>query len=114
MKIRGFQIQMAKWIEVCCCIITKSKWMGTMAEGNFIELEQNLSASRKGKSQGCTGTYEESYDDEQDPKGGQCWNCPDEEECVSLVNSIANPNVTFDVTEKGNKSLELKIQNQVL
>jgi len=31
-----------------------------------------------GKSQGCTGTYKESYGDEQDSKAGQRWNCPDE------------------------------------
>jgi len=32
-------------IRLIVCLIF-SEWMGTMAEGNFIEPEQNLSASR--------------------------------------------------------------------
>lgn len=31
-----------------------------------------------GKSEGCTGTYQEPGCDGQDPKADQCRNCPDE------------------------------------
>ncbi|XP_027931757.1 uncharacterized protein LOC114187649 isoform X1 [Vigna unguiculata] len=37
-RIRGFQTHMTKWIEVCGCIITKSRLTGTMAEALIIGL----------------------------------------------------------------------------
>ncbi|XP_027927922.1 monogalactosyldiacylglycerol synthase 3, chloroplastic-like [Vigna unguiculata] len=36
--IRGFQTHLTKWIEVCGCIITKSRLTGTMAEALIIGL----------------------------------------------------------------------------